>query len=105
MYKTIEILLADDHEIFRDGFNLLLKKNTEIKLIGEAPNGKELLRLAHKLKPDVIITDIQMPVMDGITAIRLLSRELPQIGIIALSMYNEENEIIEALEAGAKGYL
>lgn len=105
MPTPIEILLADDHEIFRDGFNLMFKKNEEIVLTGDAPNGKELLRLARELKPDVIITDIQMPVMDGITATRLLSRELPHIGIIALSMYNEENEIIEVLEAGAKGYL
>ena len=103
MYRPIEILLADDHEIFRDGFNLMFKKNPEIKLIGEAANGKELVTMAHNLKPDVIITDIQMPVMDGIMAARLLTLELPHIGIIALSMYNEETQIVEMLEAGAKG--
>jgi DNA-binding NarL/FixJ family response regulator len=105
MYRPIEILIADDHEIFRDGFNLMFKKNPEIRVIGEAANGKELLTMAHRLKPDIIIADIQMPVMDGIQAVRLLTIELPHIGIIALSMYNEETQIVEMLEAGARGYL
>jgi len=104
-YTPVEIILADDHEIFRDGFNLMFKKNPEIKLTGEAVNGKELVQMAHELHPDVIVTDIQMPVMDGIKATKQLTAELPHIGIIALSMYNEEAEIVEILEAGAKGYL
>jgi len=104
-YRPIEVLLADDHEIFRDGFGLMFKKNHEINVVGEAADGKELIAMAHDLKPDVIVTDIQMPVMDGICAARQLHHELPHIGIIALSMYNEEAQIVEMLEAGARGYL
>lgn len=105
MYRPIEIILADDHEIFRDGFNQMIRKNPEIKLVGEASNGKQLLSLARELKPDVIITDIQMPIMDGIEVTRRLAAELPHIGIIALSMYNEDYQILEMIEAGARGYL
>src|ERR1700712_1204749 len=105
MYRPIEILLADDHEIFRDGFGLMFKKNPDIKLIGEAADGKELVKMAHQLKPDVIVTDIQMPVLDGVIATKQLTQELPHIGIIALSMFNEETPIVEMLEAGARGYL
>jgi DNA-binding NarL/FixJ family response regulator len=105
MYSPIEIILADDHEIFRDGFRLMLKKYEEIKLVAEASDGKELVELARELKPDIIVTDIKMPVMDGIEATKLLVKELPFIGIVALSMYDEESQIVEILEAGAKGYL
>lgn len=105
LYRPIQIIIADDHEIFRDGFSVLLKKNTEIELIGDAENGRELIALALKLKPDVIIMDIKMPVLNGIEATKYLSKELPETGIIALSMYDEENAIVEMLEAGAKGYL
>ncbi len=105
-YKLpIRIILADDHEIFRDGFRVMLRKQTKIKLEGEAANGEELIKLAHELNPDVIITDIKMPVLDGIIATKQLMKELPHIGVIALSMFDEENLIIDMLEAGAKGYL
>jgi DNA-binding NarL/FixJ family response regulator len=101
----IRIILADDHEIFRDGFRVMLKKQNTIKLEGEAANGEELVKLAHELNPDVIITDIKMPVVDGIMATKQLMQELPHIGVIALSMFDEENLILDMLEAGAKGYL
>ncbi|MGE5521012.1 MAG: response regulator [Candidatus Dadabacteria bacterium] len=102
---TINLLIADDHEIFLDGMHVLLKKVPDIEIVGEANNGQQLVRLAKELKPDVVITDIKMPVMDGIEATKLLTQEMPEIGIIALSMYEEENLIVEMLEAGAKGYL
>lgn len=105
MYRPIDIILADDHEIFRDGFVQMIRKSHEIRLVGEAANGHELLELAHSRKPDVIITDIQMPLMDGIEATHRLTAELPHIGIIALSMYNDDYQIREMIEAGAKGYL
>jgi DNA-binding NarL/FixJ family response regulator len=101
----IKILLADDHEIFRDGFRAMLKKQPTAQLIGEAGDGQELLVLARQMHPDVIVTDIRMPNLDGIEATKVLSRELPRIGIIALSMFDEENLIVDMLEAGAKGYL
>lgn len=101
----IKIILADDHEIFRDGFKVMIKKQPSVQLIGEASNGEELVRLTSDLLPDVVITDIKMPVMDGIEAAKQITRDFPQIGIIALSMFDEENLIVEMLEAGAKGYL
>lgn len=104
-YVPITIVIADDHEIFRDGFRTMLKKYPEIKMIGEAENGKELIGIAEKLKPDVILTDIKMPKMDGIEATKQLIKMIPEVGIIALSMFDEDNLIIDMLEAGAKGYL
>jgi DNA-binding NarL/FixJ family response regulator len=101
----IKLLIADDHEIFRDGFRLMLSKFTDIKLVGEAEDGKELITLTKKLRPDVVITDIKMPKMDGIEATKILSDLYPALGIIGLSMYDEDDLIIEMLEAGAKGFL
>lgn len=104
-YRTISILLADDHEIFRDGFNIMLKKQNKVHLLGEAEDGKELIELTRSLQPDVIITDIKMPKMDGVEATRIITEKYPHIGIIALTMFDDENLIIDMLEAGAKGYL
>lgn len=101
----IRIVLADDHEIFRDGFNVMLKKQTDIVLVGEAPNGIELIKTTEKLLPDIIITDIKMPKMDGIEATKILVKKFPEINIIALTMFDDDNLIIDMLEAGAKGYL
>jgi DNA-binding NarL/FixJ family response regulator len=102
---SINLILADDHEIFRDGVSAMINKVPEINLVAEAANGEELVKLAKKFKPDVIITDIKMPVMNGIEATKLLKAEMPDIGIIALSMFNEEDLIVDMLEAGANGYL
>lgn len=104
-YLPIRIALADDHEIFRDGFRVMLKKQTSVELIGDAANGEELLQLVAETQPDVVVTDIKMPIMDGIKATKELTRKYPHIGVIALSMFDEENLIIDMLEAGAKGYL
>jgi DNA-binding NarL/FixJ family response regulator len=104
-YLPIRIVLADDHEIFRDGFRVMLKKQPTIELIGEAGDGDELIELVKQKQPDVVVTDIKMPRTDGIQATKHLSANYPEIGIIALSMFDEENLIIDMLEAGAKGYL
>lgn len=101
----IKIILADDHEIFRDGFRMMVRKQPSVQLIAEAADGEELVELTRQLNPDVVITDIKMPKMDGLEATRKLTAELPHIGIIALSMFDEENLVVEMLEAGAKGYL
>ena len=103
--STIKIILADDHEIFRDGFKAMLRKQPLVELVAEAANGEELVELTRQLQPDVIVTDIKMPKMDGLQATRILSKEFPNIGIIALSMIDEENLIIDMMEAGARGYL
>ena len=101
----IRIIIADDHEIFRDGFKLMLSKQKDIKLVGEAENGRELLELTRQHLPDVIITDIKMPIMDGIAATFKIAEEFPHIGIIGLSMFDEDDLIVDMLEAGAKGFL
>jgi len=101
----IRIILADDHEIFRDGFRVMLRKQPSVQLIGEASDGAGLIEKVRELKPDVVITDINMPRIDGIEATKKLVAENPQEKIIALSMHDQDNLIIEMLEAGAMGYL
>ncbi len=101
----IRIVVADDHEIFRDGFAGMLKKQTDIALVGQAENGRELLAVAEKLMPDVVLTDIKMPVMDGIEATQQLLKKFPEMKVIALSMFNDDHYVLDMMEAGAKGYL
>lgn len=103
--SVINIILADDHELFRDGFRSLIDKNPGINMVAEASNGEQLLQLTERYLPDVILTDIVMPVMGGIEATRHISKKFPQVGIIALSMYNEEHYVKDMMEAGAKGHL
>ena len=104
-YLPIRIVLADDHEIFRDGFRVMLKKQPGVELVGEAADGEELIKLVEELQPDVVVTDIKMPRLDGIKATTIITQKYPHIGVISLSMFDEENLIIDMLEAGAKGYL
>jgi DNA-binding NarL/FixJ family response regulator len=103
--NPIRIVLADDHEIFRDGFKAMLKKQPSVALLGEACDGEELVNLVRNLKPDVVVTDIKMPRMDGLQATKIISTEFPNIGIVALSMIDEESQIVDMMEAGALGYL
>lgn len=102
--KKIKVLIADDHDVYRDGLRMLLQRDEQIEVIGEACNGRELVALVDKKMPDVVLTDLIMPVTDGVQAIR----ELHAKGIkriIALSTFDSERLIVEALEAGAMGYI
>jgi two-component system response regulator NreC len=101
----VRVIIADDHVIFRDGLKQALASEENILLIGEAADGKELLRLVMENKPDVILTDIRMPVMDGISASKKILEISPDISIVGLSMFDDEGHIIDMLEAGARGYL
>lgn len=103
--SPIKIIVADDHQMIREGFLTMFQKHPYISIAAEASNGVELVELTSIIKPDVVITDIKMPKMDGIEATRILNQEFPQIGIIAFTMYEEETSIIDMLEAGAQGYL
>ena len=103
--SSINIILADDHEIFRDGFASFIHKCPGINLVGAAVNGTGLIQLTENLLPDVILTDIIMPVMDGIEATRQISKKFPSVGIIGFSMFNEDYLLKEMLEAGATGFL
>lgn len=102
---AIRIAIADDHAIFRQGICFLLKDESTIQLIGQAANGRELIRLVEQEKPDVVITDIMMPEMDGVETTRLITAQFPQVGVIALSMFDNESLVLDMLEAGAKGFL
>ncbi len=102
---VIKVVIADDHEIFRDGISLMLGKEQGIQLVGQAANGQQLLALVEDVHPDVVITDITMPVMDGIEVARSLMVTHKEMAVIGLSMFDEDNLIIDMLEAGAKGYL
>jgi DNA-binding NarL/FixJ family response regulator len=103
--NTIRLVIADDHEIFRDGLALMLSKQDTVVLAGQAGDGEELLRLVAETQPDIVLTDIKMPRLGGIAASRMLLQRYPNLKIIALSMFDEEDLIVEMLETGARGYL
>jgi two-component system, NarL family, response regulator NreC len=101
----IGILIADDHGIIRAGLKLLLERDPGMEVVGEASDGREAVRLAAELQPDIVIVDIGMPLLNGIDATAQILRENPKVGAIILSMHADESYIMRALNAGAKGYL
>lgn len=101
----IKILLADDHKITRDGLKALLENQSHMRVVGEAENGRQAVRLALELTPDVIVMDINMPELNGIEATRQILAELPDTKIIALSMYSDKRYVVGMLKAGVSGYL
>ena len=105
LYSPVRVLLADDHEIFREGFYSLFNKQPDIELLGDAANGEQLVKLTAELSPDIVLTDIKMPVMDGIEATKKIVSLYPHVSIIALTMFDEDDLIVEMLESGARGYL
>ncbi len=102
---SIKILLADDHQIVRIGLRTLLEKDPDLKVIAEAQNGRVTLQLAKELHPDVVIMDIGMPELNGIDATRLITTELANVKVIALSMHSDRRFVARMFEAGASGYL
>ena len=101
----IRVMITDDHLIVREGLRLILETADDIVVAGEATDGAECLRLVPELNPDVILMDLQMPRMDGITAIEHLRKDHPQIAIVILTTYNEDDLMIRGLQSGARGYL
>ncbi|HCB02409.1 MAG TPA: DNA-binding response regulator [Anaerolineae bacterium] len=101
----IRVMITDDHLIVREGLRLILETADGIELVGEAKDGAECLELVKKLNPQVILMDLQMPRMDGITAIEHLRKEYPEIAIVILTTYNEDDLMIRGLQSGARGYL
>jgi len=104
-YRLIKILIADDHGIVRTGLKLLFEPLADIEVVGEAADGREAVRLAAELHPNIVIMDIGMPLLNGLDATAQIVRANEGIGVIILSMYTDESYIVRALDAGAKGYL
>jgi len=101
----IRILIADDHSVVRQGLKMFLALDPELEVIGEAENGAEAVRLAGELRPDVVLMDLLMPVMDGITAIENIRATLPDIEVLAVTSVLEDTAVIRAIRAGAIGYM
>jgi len=103
--KIVKVLIADDQTLFREGIKDVLTGEKWISVVGEAADGEEVVTLAKKLKPDVILMDIKLPKMDGITATRLIKKAVPEINILMLSSFEDEAHVMDAVQAGANGYL
>jgi NarL family two-component system response regulator YdfI len=101
----IRILIADDHLIIRQGLRLILETEKDFELIGEAADGAEALSLSVELHPDVVLMDLRMPGMDGLTAIERLRVEQPEVAVVILTTFNEDELMMRGLQAGARGYL
>lgn len=102
---AIRIVITDDHQLFRVGIANLLSGSPQIEIVGQAENGQEAIEKARLLKPDIMIMDLTLPVINGVDATRILHMELPETKVLVLSMHADKNYIKEALEAGAFGYL
>lgn len=104
MRKT-RVLLADDHQLMRSGVRLMLERETDLAVVGEARDGREAVALVKSLKPEVVVMDIGMPNLNGIEAARQMTEENPQLAIVMVSMHSDESYVLRALKAGARGYL
>jgi DNA-binding NarL/FixJ family response regulator len=102
---TIRTLITDDHKVVRRGLRGFLELDSELEVVGEASNGEEAVALARRLKPDVVLMDLLMPVMDGIEATREIRRQLPEVEVVALTSVLEDAAVTGAIKAGAIGYL
>ena len=105
MSAKIRVMLVDDHAVVRLGLSALLATDAGVEVVGEASDGKEAIELAIRLEPDVVVMDVVMEGMDGAAATREISRRLPNVRVIVLTMHDEEDYLIPLLEAGAAGYI
>jgi len=103
--KKLRILLADDHIVMRTGLRALLERQSNLEVVGESENGRETVELAATLRPDVVVMDVGMPVLNGIEATRTIVTERPTTAVVILSMHADESYVMRALSAGARGYL
>ncbi|MCF8366159.1 MAG: response regulator transcription factor [Bacteroidales bacterium] len=103
--NKIKILVVDDHKIIRDGIMALLQRVTEFDIVGEAENGQIALTLVGRINPDIVIMDINMPIMDGIEATKQITEKHPDVKVLVLTMTNEQEHIKNMIDAGARGYI
>jgi DNA-binding NarL/FixJ family response regulator len=100
----MRVLIADDHALFRDGLRSLLEAR-QIDVVGEAANGQAAIELSRDLKPDIVLMDLTMPVMDGLAATRMISAEMPSVKVVVLTASEEDADLFEAIKSGAQGFL
>jgi DNA-binding NarL/FixJ family response regulator len=105
MGNKIRVLLVDDHDMFRDGVKLLLSSGNEAEIVAEARNGQEFLDLVSSVKPDVVLMDISMPVMDGIEASKIAYEKYPEVKILALTMFGDEKYYYQLIQYNIKGFI
>jgi DNA-binding NarL/FixJ family response regulator len=103
--SKIRLLIADDHPVVRDGLRGMLQSQPDFEIVGEASDGAAAYQLAVTLQPQLILMDLRMPVLDGVTAIRQIKSQVPQIQVLVLTTYDSDADILPAIEAGATGYL
>ncbi len=103
--NSIRVILADDHKLVRAGIKSLLENSDGVEVVGEAGDGREAVRLTGKLKPDMVFLDIAMPELNGLQAAEMIKKDYPDVAVVILSMYLDEEYVIQALNAGASGYL
>jgi DNA-binding NarL/FixJ family response regulator len=103
--SPIRLLLADDHRLFRQGLRQICEVVGEFEVVGEAENGQEAVDLARQLQPDLVLMDINMPVLDGVQATSAITERSPSVRVIILTMYRQDRYVFEAIKAGARGYL
>ncbi len=103
--KKYRVIIADDHSLFRQGLKLILMELNDIEVIADVPNGKELVEIAGILEPDLVIMDINMPFLNGIEASKILARDHPEIKILVVSMYGDEQYYNSVIENGVKGFI
>lgn len=105
MSDPIRILIADDHTLFRDGLRALFNSLPDTEVVGEAASGSEAIRQAEQFQPDVVLMDIQMPEINGIEATRQIVRTSPHIGVVVITMFEDDDSVFAAMRAGARGYV
>jgi DNA-binding NarL/FixJ family response regulator len=105
MTDATRVVLADDHPAFRSGLRFMLAQCADLEVVGEAASGEDVVRLARELDPDVVIMDVNMPGMNGIDATRAIVGESPQVGVLVLTMLEDDESVFQAMRAGARGYL
>lgn len=103
--RSARVLIADDHDLVRDGYHRMLDREPDLEVVGEASNGREAIELCRELRPDLVLMDVRMPEMDGLEATRKIKAELPATSVLVVTTYDNPDYLLEAIEAGAAGYV